>query len=568
MERTRQTLKLFARAARAGRVYSANNATVVRMMEELERAFGELLTAGGDLSLSVRADAFLVDQTPVLEEPNPEDSIPFAFYRDGVRRLDFRPGLERWELTGLVAATARGLRYSGIGDDIVAELWRLDLQNIDYLAVETTILDHAPGEAASSSIDAAPLDARIDGLLRHLFGSGGDDPGPLSFRLDQTDLPAKMIADALGDIGGMRVGINPRRGPPPASTLGPLLLREAAEEGDFGVLQRGVDGAARGLANARSETELTTLAGVLLRMLDAALIDGQLIVAARLVLAFRHTPSAAPLLEEWMAEVVSETRFRHVGGLLKGPLGDEVKTHAFAFFRSCGPWAVEPLLALLPAIPEQGRRRELCDLIARLGPPSPEALRPLLENEQAYVAMDGIYLLQRLSPAEVEPLSTLALRHPGPRVRAELVTLIPALGSEAAQELVATLLTDPELEVRITALNALPRLQGRSVELLAESQVQRASFAKEPPELKRAALESYARLAGPRGVALLVRLVREGDGLFAHRDAEETATAAVWGLGAHRSRPSIDALKKACTARSRKVREAAREVLQLLKETE
>jgi HEAT repeat protein len=151
-------------------------------------------------------------------------------------------------------------------------------------------------------------------------------------------------------------------------------------------------------------------------------------------------------------------------------------------------------------------------------------------------------------------------------VRAALPELVEGLGRERGRALLEALIEDPDPKVRLTAIGALPRLTGRAGEAIVEALLGRATFAAGSADEKKATLEVYAQLAGSRSLNLLSRLVKDGEGLFAARDAEDLGVAAIRALAQVRARPVVDFLKRTCGVRSRRLREAAREVLVEMKE--
>src|SRR5262249_12634157 len=102
--------------------YRSNNAIVKKMMADLHNGLTALLEDAQEISIRVRAEAFVVDNEIVLEEANPDESIPFIFYRDGIRKLELAEGLELSELEVLVSAIAEGFNFSDLDDDIVSFL--------------------------------------------------------------------------------------------------------------------------------------------------------------------------------------------------------------------------------------------------------------------------------------------------------------------------------------------------------------------------------------------------------------------------------------------------------------
>src|SRR5687768_13336240 len=102
------------------------------MMAELVRSFGRLFEEAEAVTLSVRPDAFLFEDAVVLSEANAEPSVPFLFFRDGVRRIELVRGLTETELEILLDAAAAGMSRRGLDDDVVSILWRHQLEHLRY----------------------------------------------------------------------------------------------------------------------------------------------------------------------------------------------------------------------------------------------------------------------------------------------------------------------------------------------------------------------------------------------------------------------------------------------------
>lgn len=127
-----------AKTARSFGFYARDNQTISRFLEELEGRFTDVLDAVGAVRLDVGADRFVWQGQAVYHDADREKGLPFRLFRDGIRRLVFKPGLDRTELLTLLDALSRrqSTGRSAEEDDVVTLLWKLSLNHVSYEAVE------------------------------------------------------------------------------------------------------------------------------------------------------------------------------------------------------------------------------------------------------------------------------------------------------------------------------------------------------------------------------------------------------------------------------------------------
>lgn len=561
-----RALQVFARTARARHLYRSNNVTLKRMMSELTTTFRELLGQLGELSLKFRPESIIWEDEIVFEDPNPEESIAFAFYRDGIRRLDLTDGLDDSELDVLLSATATGFQHSGLGDDIVSVLWRHDLEHVRYMVVDTIIVD-AEGTSGEPS-EVWDLDVQIDALLMAIYGStSADDVGPRSIRVDASDLSAKGIAETLDTIDDMAPGFHPARLliEPPAYAA--ELTKELEAEDDRRVSLRAVREALHAMRMGIAPDELDAVAEALLRMYDAALMSMSYDLASEMIRGMRELatlPLFAERAQEWVNEAVAEARLRQVWPTSPG--ADDDSSHDVSdFLEACGPRAVPAILAFIPAVQDPTRRRALSTLVARIGVENLEPVRALLNNEQVYVAVEAIHMLAMLDTPSAQELLISAKDHAQAPVRAALLSVAARFPNALQLMLAIDLIDDPETEVKVTAARVLSTIKDIRAVRAIEMHVKKAELLEAPFPVKSALLTAYAALAQMRALPVLAKMFHDGGGLLAKKDAEDLAIAAAMALASLGTPGAVSALKKAGRFLNMRVREAAQQALRRTK---
>ena len=86
-----QFVTALSKAARSFTLYAPTNAVVRQFLADYQ-ARAAAATEGGELVLDVHPFELLRDGEVVYREEDRERSLAFRLFRDGVRRLTFRPG--------------------------------------------------------------------------------------------------------------------------------------------------------------------------------------------------------------------------------------------------------------------------------------------------------------------------------------------------------------------------------------------------------------------------------------------------------------------------------------------
>lgn len=567
-----RALQVFSRVARARRLYRSNNVVVQRMMGDLTSTFDTLLQELGDLSLKFRPESILFDDEVVFEEPNPDESIPFVFYRDGVRRLDLSQGISREELEILISATADGYAYSGLGDDIVSFLWRHDLEHVRYMVVDTTIVSAVGSAANTGAGEAFDLDAQIDGLLASIYGAPTtDDVGPRSVRVDVSDISAKAIAETLDSVDEMAPGFHPPRMILDVPSYAQELRSELEGVSDDAISMKVLEEGLQALRVRLEDRDADAICESLLRMYDGALVAGSFGLAGHIIRGMRTlgaSGAARRRVRAWVEEAVAEARLRQVSSALQTTETEEAARGIFAFFEACGPTAVPSILGLIPSIPDPQRRRAVADAAARVGIDDLEPLRALLASEQAFVAIEGVHVLSTIDSSAARELLLTASGHPQAPVRVALLSAVDHLPKAHQLSLGLDLLADPDAEVATAAASLLGRMRDISAVRAVETRVKGPEIHAAPANVKQALLRAYVQLVQVRALPVLAKMFHDGGGLLAKKDAEDLAIAAAQALADLGTPGAIAALQKAAKFLNLRVREAANDALRRVRRRE
>ena len=128
----REVVRTLLRSLNTLRTYPTTNKMSVRAMDDLEAQINTALP----LRLAFSAEGLFYGEKPLVATDDDQNSIVRALFRDGVRRLDLKAGMERLELDRFVLGLARPLDPEDPSEDYVTRLWEANLEHVNIAAVD------------------------------------------------------------------------------------------------------------------------------------------------------------------------------------------------------------------------------------------------------------------------------------------------------------------------------------------------------------------------------------------------------------------------------------------------
>ncbi len=155
-----QAVRSLTHVARSFVLYDAANERIRGFLVDVRAKFDAFLATYGEMRLEIRPWDIVLAGDVVYSEHDRERSLAFRLYRDGVRRITLKPGLEWEELIVLIGILS--VRYKGVRtqeDDVVTLLWRAEFKHIEVAAVEGLVASDDDVSDAGPHADG-PRDAQ------------------------------------------------------------------------------------------------------------------------------------------------------------------------------------------------------------------------------------------------------------------------------------------------------------------------------------------------------------------------------------------------------------------------
>jgi len=554
-----ELLKLFAKAVRAHQLYLPNNPMHVRALDAVRAAFPAVWAHTDVLSLIVTDTAFVSEGRAALEEPGRgNESLPWVFYKDGVRGLEMRPGFETRDLDVLLDVVQRArTRQATDDDDLLTLLWERDFDAFQYHYVELGADGStAPGadllrKGGSGYHGAVAPPATIErdaSNAEPIGGSSGTPPSSSPFaRVDDFDTTLYFLES--NEVAYLQQAIRDEF----ACDLRPIVVA-----GLLDTFEREADPTVREEICGILESLLVTLLANLQFRTVAYLLRESVSATER---AVELVPSQQTRLLNLSARLSEPDVLQQLLVTLEDTPLRPPQDDLHQLFAQLRPSALVSVLSHISKTHNPELRALMEGAITRIIAGNTAELVKLIGSDDEAIATEAIRRAGAVrSPATVAPLAKL-LTHTSVDVRKLAVTALVDIGSTGAMQAIERAVEDAHAEIRIIAVRALGERQQRSalprVERMLKGFI--SSDASTGAE-KAAFLEAYGALGGDTAVTLLDGILNP-KGFLTRKEDSQTRAYAATALGKVGTDRALDALRKASGDKDVIVRTAAARAL-------
>ena len=498
-DQVEELLRLFGKAARAHQLYLPNNPVYKTAHDALRAGFLPIWEAGGELVLGFTENEVKWEGETVLEESTrSSDSLPWIFYKDGVREVRMLRGFECEELDRLLDILQRVRKASPDEDDLLTMLWEGDFSSLRYRYVDLTVDASAPladgGEATRSD--------RVD-------------PRALLEEEEESAPAARPGVVNMADFDGTLYFLDEREIE--------YLQHEVAREYEYDVRQNVVSMLLDIFEQQRDPAVRDETAGILdgllIQMLSAGEFQNVSFLIRESLLAVQR---AVDLLPE------QRTRLTVLPVRLSAPealtqllqLLDEAShlppaVELLELFEQLQPTALGTVLEWLGRLQNPRLRPLLEQAAGRLAAQNTAELVRLILSPSASVAHEAIKRAGALrTPAAVTPLARI-LADGEAELRVASVQALSEIGSPGALQSLERAVDDRDRDVRVAAVRALQGRGYRPVLPRLETIVKSKAIRDADLTEKMAVFEAYGSLCGEAGVSALDAMLNGNGTAFA-----------------------------------------------------
>ena len=536
-----ELLRLFGKAARAHQLYLPNNPVYKSAHDALRAGFSPVWDETDELVLSFTESEVKWEGLTVLTEgARGSESLPWLFYKDGVRELRLLRGFESEELDKLLGILQRVRKASPDEDDLLTLLWEGDFVFLRYRYVDL-------------ALEAAPVMTEGEPVTR-------DDQQAAVEEEEEADEPTRAGVVSMSDFDGTLYFLDERE----IEYLQTEVDREYRSDLRQNVVAILLDIFEQQATPAVREEISELLDVLMLHMLSAGQFQNVAYLIRESQAALDRSPELLPEQRERVALIPSrlsapETLSQLVQSLDESeslpPLTDLLQL----FEQLRGP-ALATVLEWFVKLQNPKLRPMLETAATRLASQNTADLVKLILSPIPGVGAEAIRRAGALkTPAAVSPL-TRVLTDGEPALRVAAVQALGEIGTPGALQALERGVDDADRDVRVAAIRALSSRVYRPVLPKLDAIVKGKAIRDADLTEKMAVFEAYGGLCGDDGVGALDAMLN-GKSLFGRREDSELRACAAVALGRVNTGSAQDALRRAASEKDVVVRNAVSRAL-------
>ena len=538
VERVRTLFVTLGKTFRAYQLYDENNPVRRRFIDQLKAEFTTLWEQTERLVVRVDEDHLWLGEAEVYKSESRNDSLAFLFFKDGVREITFRLGLETEELEAFLGVLQRARKLVPEGDDLLTVLWEADLrffeyQYVDLLAEGVTLPEAGAGNTQTELQGALQAeDEELEEQEKRAQSGAAEEERPKPQTVKQDDFNPTLYSLDRREMERLQTELrNELRRDTRADVLNALFdrLEEPADRERQSEILRILSTL---LPNFLSRGALVAATGVLqeLRRLESSsgVFDEQRISESRAILDRISAPEAIQELIQALFDGTIRVSAAQLSGFLQ-------------FLRG---GALAPLLHASETVAHKELQAVLRQAVQGIAGRNRGAVVKILEEDDPVLAAGAARLAGDMQIAEAGPGLTRLLSHPDAMVRLAAVEAAVTLKASTVAGALVQTLEDPERELRIAAAKALGALQYRPAAKPLGSIVRGRAIRSADISEKVAVFEAFGIVAEADGLGMLDDLLN-GKGFLGKREPTDIRAAAALALGRIAGPEARAALEKA-----------------------
>jgi len=555
-------IQFFKKSFSLTKLYPPENPSVAKSIDLFNNQIGAFLNEYEELSIEVGEFSFSYKGEIVFQGEERRKSLPFLFYRDGLRELSFHKGLDKGELHEFFRVISEVSDLPAEDADIVNSIWEKNFVYIRYYSIDE-FLDQDIGEPTEEI---------------SIFDKMGFGKGKVEMTPDDEELFKKSLSLGIEEGREKGEGEDEGEGPGAGIVAGTTVSAVSKDE---------IPEIASMISESRKTPHMAELISLLFELLfceekeeQFAAISDVLAECHQIVLEesdFSLGLSILKRIEELKKTISAKSEER---AKLLGRISDNAKAPDsianlrkiysegrvtdfdtfFGYLENLGAGAF-PVVA---AIWEDSRfpfsRQKALNFLKKIGKQDLNSFLNLARDQSASLTREILSILATISEkTEIAHLEDF-VNHPDKAIRLDVIHALGKSGDEASNKILLRFLSDKDTEIRTAALRNLKYL-GDDATLDYVKQMAHEKDFREKSKREKEAILLFLASTKSGEVSAFLRSILGKRKIFFPYKTNETRLCAVSALGVMAIPEAADILKEGTKIRNKAIRNACKYAL-------
>jgi len=534
-------MQVLSKGIRATQLYLPNNPVYQRAVDNIRAAFRQIWQATDDLVFDVGETELRWEDNVVYSQDQRNESIAWTLFKDGVRSLTFRPGVEETEIVRFlgVLQQARNLQADA-PDDLLTLLWAQDFQFVAYTFRELASENAVPIEKGE------PIPSTPPSQIQHRVQEEAPPKREGLVSIEDFDTTLYFLEDA--EVEYLKKDVDREYSQDLRRNVLAML---------FDLLELQTYGTVRAELISIVENFIPYLLGAGdFRSVAYILRETRAILQRAREIIPEHRKTLEGLPSRLSQRDALSQLLQSLDEAAMHPTEEELAE----LFQELSPEALPTLMGWIAKLHNERVKDLVQAAAARLAQANAGEVLKALGSEDSAAQLEMVKLAGRLklpgAPDGMEPLLASGDR----ALKLAVIEALTAIASPSALRLLQGAIDDSDRDVRIAAVRFLASRGYRNAAARVEAIVSGSKLRNADLTEKMAFFEAYGALVGAKGIPTLDKLL-VAKGLLGKREDPETRACAAMALGKIRTPEARAVLERAAVDKEPLVRNAVTRAL-------
>jgi hypothetical protein len=562
VKKASHVIQFFKKSFSLIKLYPPENPSVAKSIDLFNNQLGEFLNEYEELATQVGEFSFSYKGELVFQDEERSKSLPFLFYKDGLRELSFHKGLDKQELQEFFRTISEVSDLPPEDVDIVNSLWEKNFVHIRYYSIDD-FLDQEIGEpteeitpldkagSAKGKVEMTPEDDQLFKKDLSLGMQEGREKGEGEYEGDEAGagmLPGTTVgAVSKDDAPEVESMIQESRKTAPKTELVDLLFEilffEKRDE-EFAAITEVLNESHQ---DALEEANFSKGLSILNRVEELKKIISPK-SEERAKLLGRISDSAKK------SEFIASLRKMYSEGKVT-----DFETF-FEYLEHLGASAFPVIAAIWEESKFPYSRQKASNFLKNIGKQDLNSLLSLARGQSASLTREILSILTTTTDkTEMAQLEDF-INHPDKSIRLDVINALGKTGDEASNKLLLRFLPDPDTQIRTAALKSLKYLGDSATLDYVRQMAQEKGFKEKGRREKEAILKFLASTQSKEISDYLRSLLRKRKIFFPYK-TNEIRLCAASALGVMAIPEAKNILKEGTKIRNKAIRKACKQAL-------